>query len=93
MRGGALRAFSDLAKTSKRSSGSSLGAMMGNRRGFAETLRLFCTRLAVIWLVLWSVMYRQAELEHLLGYSVQYINGQLLKEERNRGKLKIEKKL
>lgn len=47
--------------------------MMGNRRGFAESLRLFCmTRLAVIWLP-----YDQRctdgggpELERLLVYSV-----------------------
>lgn len=63
MRGGAIKVFSDLAKASKRSS---LGAMMGNRRGgFPETLlRLFCmTRLVVIRLCYDQLMYGQAELE------------------------------
>lgn len=48
MRGGAINAFSDLAKASK---SSSLGAIMGKRRGgFPETLlRLFCmTRLVAV---------------------------------------------
>ena len=93
MRGGAINAFSDLAKASKRSS---LGAMMGNRRGgFPETLlRLFCmTRLVAVIrrCVMVRVLYRCVQmwtgLEHnLLGYSVQYkyINGSIVGEEEKR---------
>lgn len=95
MRGGAINAFSDLAKASKRSS---LGAMMGNRRGgFPETLlRLFCmTRLvAVIRLcVMVSNVQMWTELEHTYQgtlYSiVKYINGSIVREKEERDQKNI----
>lgn len=69
MRGGAINAFSDLAKASK---SSSLGAMMGNRRGgFPEALlRLFCmTRLVAVIRLCYGHMVSEVQMWTELEYT------------------------